>query len=745
MAEANERIMTDYTCKEIIEALRNIPGVVGATPIDRGGTGATTKEDALRNLGAQPVIGVDVEEELGKMVKSVNSITPDPSGNIQLTHVRIAENLASDDAQDIYGEFIERTTGGSASLTDGKSWIGIMEGNSIRTGYSPEQKSVQVMNMPRTPITASIVWNDFRVAVNFLTTNKIFSYDGTDWSDDPEDYGITVTGYPISGDTISVSLTAKSESYNVVSDAGITVSIDWSTYESAYEISPVGFFSYASGEWSQSLNTYGITVTGNPMDGDVINVSYTPEVHAMYVNPATRGAEVVAYVNWDTFKETVSGEDSTITITYGTDWSASLNDYGVSISGGPIKGDQIILYFTNEVRGSIVNATPTRFVSTGWNLYDNNAGYARVLKYSDTHGFKIEGTYTGITFATTPVGETSSIAVDSDGNFNIPSDGYVIVSGGNAYNTCIYMTWSDWTEGTPLEFADYYESALDLTSLMQATFPYGLCAVGSTCDDIDFANKIANSRIERMAYSAANLAIAKSSGREYAYDDNYIYIVKVTPTSVGFSLNYELDAFDHGLERVEGTTVPVFIHMLYGQNLRDKLRTDVVTISQQVLTSAQKQQIRENLGLGGSAELPIQNGGTGATDASGARSNLGLGAAALKGIAASIASTDTGIPTAALVSQAVGAVSEQITNIKAYSFSKEDISITANSYADISFDVTKSGCTALGVVGWQLSGSSAVATIYARLSTSTTGVIRAKNLSSSDITLSSAILLVLYK
>lgn len=661
MAEASERIMTDDTAKEIVEALKNIPGVVGATPIARGGTGATTKEDALRNLGAQPEIGVDVKEELGKMVKSINSITPDASGNINIVHVRTAENLTSDDAQDIYGEFIERTTGGTASLTDGKSWIGIMEGNSVRRGYAPEQKSVQVTNMPRTPITASINWTTFRTAVNFLSANKLFSYDGTEWSDDLEDYGITVNGYPIVGDTITASLTAKSERIEPVVSDGVTVTIDWATYEAIYTSSPITFFSYASGEWNTDVTAYGITVTGNPQDGDVINIYYTPEVHSMYVNPAVRGAELAAYVNWDTFKEAVDYVDSIVTLTYTTDWSSNLSNYGVSISGSPIKGDSITLYFTAEVRGQIVNATPTGFVSTGWNLYDNSKGYARVLKYDEVHGFKIAGTYTGIAFATDPNGTTSPISVDSDGDFQIPEDGYIIVSGGNATDTMVYMTWSDWTDGTPLPFATYSESVIDLSGLMQTNFPFGLCAVGSAADDIDFSNKIANSRIERIEYSIANLELVKASGREYAYDDNYIYAVKATPTSVGFSLSMELDAYDHGLELVTGTTVPVFIHMLYGQNLRDKLRTDVVTISEQVLTSAQKQQIRENLGLGGSAELPIENGGTGANTAAGARTALGLGSAATRNIAASIANTDTGLPTAALVSQAIGTVNSKFT------------------------------------------------------------------------------------
>ena len=212
---------------------------------------------------------------------------------------------------------------------------------------------------------------------------------------------------------------------------------------------------------------------------------------------------------------------------------------------------------------------------------------------------------------------------------------------------------------------------------MQVTFPFGLCAVGGFADDIDFENKVATSRIERIEYSPANLEIVKNSGRDYAYDENYIYSVKATPTSIGFTINNELDAYDHGMEFFTDTVVPCFAHLLYGQNLKDKLRTDVVTISHQSLTSAQKQQIRENLGLGGSAELPIENGGTGASTVAGARTALGLGTAAVKNVAASIVNTDTGLPTAALVRQAINGEVEML-NSKIDSF----LEWTNNSYTN---------------------------------------------------------------
>ena len=46
-----------------------------------------------------------------------------------------------------------------------------------------------------------------------------------------------------------------------------------------------------------------------------------------------------------------------------------------------------------------------------------------------------------------------------------------------------------------------------------------------------------------------------------------------------------------------GTSVPLMASALYGQDLKNKLRRDVLTISQQTLTAAQKEQVKENLGI----------------------------------------------------------------------------------------------------------------------------------------------------
>lgn len=57
---------------------------------------------------------------------------------------------------------------------------------------------------------------------------------------------------------------------------------------------------------------------------------------------------------------------------------------------------------------------------------------------------------------------------------------------------------------------------------------------------------------------------------------------------------YQVD--DHGTEKIINTEIPVQIELLYGQNLRDKLRTDVLTISEQELYPSQILQVLKNQG-----------------------------------------------------------------------------------------------------------------------------------------------------
>lgn len=467
MATAEKRVVTDATGQAMLAELRKIPGVMNPLPIEKGGTGAATPEGAREAIGAQEKLGFNVSEELNKRIKSVNETLPDENGNVQIVRVPMADNFTSDESHVVSGTFIERTTGGDSSITDGNAYLGVLYGNSVRTGYTAETKNLETVLVERTddsqPMTAEINWDTFRTAVNGISTNKTFSYTSV-WNENPE--------------------------------------------------------------------TYGITVGGTPKNGDVINV-----------------------------------------------------------------------YFIAENRGTIANATPETFNSTNWNLYDNETGYAKVLKYSDVHGFKIGGTYTGVSFSATVDGDKTVITPDSNGLFTIPSDGYVFVTGGNDTDTYVLMTWSDWENGYTGDFLTKNISTIDFSEVMENVFPFGLCAIGIVTDEINFNDRVATIRIARVAYSTENRIVAENSGRDFIYDANWIYSVKETPEKVRFNVDNDLVVYDHGVEYFTGTEVPLTAFQLFGQNLKDKLRREVVAVTPQNFSASQKQIARENIEAAWNSEV----------------------------------------------------------------------------------------------------------------------------------------------
>lgn len=331
--------------------------------------------------------------------------------------------------------------------------------------------------------------------------------------------------------------------------------------------------------------------------GNMVKTGYVSESLNMTVTPIDPDSPsaISASIDRDDFVDAVSNS-GTYTFTYTTAWSADPAEYGITVTGTPEAGDQIVVVYVKENRGTITTANPTSFVSTGWNLYNHSAGYARVVKYSDDYGFMIDGTYTALSFSETVSGERISIT-PVNGYFTVPSDGYVFVTGGDSTSTEIWMTWSDWTEeansGT---FEAYTQTQIDLTGIM-VNFPYGLMKIDNVYDEIDLNTQRAYSRIERLAYTEENLATVIASGVAYDTDTGYIYAVRVAPVAYVVNIDGEYTVSDHGEEMFIGTTIPLTVSALYGNDLKNKLRRDVLTISEQSLTSAQKRQVMQNLGI----------------------------------------------------------------------------------------------------------------------------------------------------
>jgi hypothetical protein len=355
--------------------------------------------------------------------------------------------------------------------------------------------------------------------------------------------------------------------------------------------------------------------------GNLTRAGYVAESLDMTVTPAQReeGVDpITATIDRDTFVEYVT-ESGTTTLAYTDAWSADPTDYGITVTGTPVSGDIITVVYVKENRGTITVADPTGFNSTGWNLYDNATGTARVVAYSQEYGFKIGGNYSLVDFSPTLSGTRTSVVV-TGGYFNVDEDGYLFITGGDA-TTYIYPTWSDWVTDYNGDFQTYTVDTISLTEAM-LNFPYGLCAIGEVRDEININVQRTIQRITRVAYSAENLATVIESGAQYIYDTNYIYSVLAEPVSTAIVIDGTYTVSDHGTEFFSGTTIPVYTEILYGENLKDKLRTDVLTISQQTLTSTQKTQARTNIGAASAEDLATLNSNLSAFSGVGIANNL---------------------------------------------------------------------------------------------------------------------------
>lgn len=322
--------------------------------------------------------------------------------------------------------------------------------------------------------------------------------------------------------------------------------------------------------------------------GNRTHTGVVPESIEMTVTPAEReqGVEPIsATIDEETFKTEVTTSGTT-TFFYSSGWNLDPATYGITVTGTPINGDTITVVYVVGNRGTITTATPNTFNSTGWNLFNPVAGYAKVAYYVDDNGangrYGIEGTYVSVEFATTVSGSRVTLSV-YDNNFIVPSDGYVFVNGSDS-TTCVYPTWSDWDVGHSGSFEQYTLDTIDFSSVM-VNFPAGLCKVGSVADEINFNLQVGISRIERIAYTEENLEAIIESGREYEADANYIYAVRGSYVTYSFSIDGGYTVDDHGLEYLTGTTVPCEVTMLYGNNLKNKLERDVVTKSQDIVNN----------------------------------------------------------------------------------------------------------------------------------------------------------------
>lgn len=525
-----------------------------------------------------------------KFIRSVNSITPDDNGNVAITNVATADNLTSPDAQASYDQFVYRTSGGSASLSSGEAQLVYIDGN------------IDIVD---------------RVQENFdiTTTNNInTSYNASSWRDQISTSGTYVFSY-----TRPTSETATNS---------------WTPN--------LGNWSY-NGQSPIYLDTYGLTASN--IYAPSLNLSVTgTNLSAAQIVPNTWMGQIL-----------FSGTYSFIYNTSNTSWTyeeenITLSDYGITVNGTPQNGDNIkvnydtgtpdstiTVIYTAPQQGTIVVATPTIFSATGFNQFDKNSMYVANATIDNGVIASDIGTYLcycrakgGVTNGYVAYSESGQIigigwcenlptigedVVTADASItstlaSIPfdEDGYVVVAVTSMNDLCIHPKWSGRADN---DYADYVAPStitLPTEDIEGTDIPigiYGMPAVKSVADRLNLEAGTYIQKIGRLTNTVENMNYVIGLEVDYDYDSSYIYYVLKTPVTYTVDIDPIYIVNDWGTEEFVGTTVALGAQTLYGQNLRDKLRTDVLTISEQnpILDKTQKAQVLSNIGAVGTSDV----------------------------------------------------------------------------------------------------------------------------------------------
>ena len=173
-----------------------------------------------------------LDEEVAKRAKTFNGIQVDENGNFAVNEIMFAHQIVTDDAQQNSGEFLFRTTGGDASLSNGPAKLVSIFGRAVHTGVVPESLNMTVNATPREegeePITATIDRDTFVAYVQSSGTTTLTYTDA--WSANPTLYGVTVVGTPVSGDQIVIVYVKENRGLITVSDPDEFISTGWNLY-----------------------------------------------------------------------------------------------------------------------------------------------------------------------------------------------------------------------------------------------------------------------------------------------------------------------------------------------------------------------------------------------------------------------------------------------------------------------------------------------------------------------------------
>lgn len=516
-----------------------------------------------------------------KFIRSVNSQTPDSDGNVTITNVAAADNLISPDAQTSYDNFIYRTSGGSASISNGEAQLIYIDGNVDIIGRVYENFNIDAENnivieydsqtwRSQISLTGEYTFNYLRPSSSVATSSWAPSLGTWTYNNSTvslSTYGLTSSN--VFAPSLSIVVTGSNiRSPRVVPNTWMGIIENGGTYD----------FIYDGSDWTLNgatvtLLNYGITVTGTPDENDTITVSYYS---------GTPNSDVV--INY------TAPEQGTILVAKPTAFSSTgfnqFNSSSMYISNATITTGEI----TSNSGTYIAYCHAKGGVTNGYVAYSRN-GYIRNIGWCATVPT------IGASVVTTAASVSNTLA-----SIPFDDDGYVVVVVTNLSDLCIHPKWSGAADTEYQEYAAPSTISLPTVDVEGNTIPlgsYGMPAIGQVADRLNLEAGVYIQNIGRYAYSSSNLEIVQALGVEYDYDSNNIFYVLDTPVTYSVNISSIYIVNDFGTEEFLGTPVSVKAYMLYGQNLRDKLRTDVLTISQQTppLSENQRQQVLSNIGI----------------------------------------------------------------------------------------------------------------------------------------------------
>lgn len=504
--------------------------------------------------------------------------------------VGMAKQLYSPDGVSSEGLFNYRTTAGDADVNTGDAELKVVGGNSVYPEITYDDSAVLERGGEEvTGFTYDIEWGNTEESV-------LTSFNG--------DIGV-------SGLTkVKIVNPWKGRNYkfrmfynnNYYSDYNFTFNNDsaWTSTDAKVTQIDANTFSWEATTASTSM---GGTAVWYPDDSTFVftqlrgfDYSYLKQVDK---NGGTASSDSLYYVTGVNIPNDIPNGESTYI--YGISaWTPSLPQALQNMKVGgedyvPEENDEITINRNLIKTGNAVHTAPTKFVALGLNSF-NKEGDSVISTYTEDNGvysvaiyavtglsdgYVIYDSASGITAAGIGSGRTAEIdsATTSLGEmvsivYPTAEKPYILVTTTDIDGLCIHPRWSGYRDE---DYEEYSESeiAIDYNSVCP------LYAVGNTRNTWDIANAVGTIAVTREAYSAARIdeliAANKVLGTDFDFDENYIYVVAATATTVAltavkndykdndFSVEYFVDA--NGI-----IPIKAYAETWYMANLVDKLR-----------------------------------------------------------------------------------------------------------------------------------------------------------------------------